>query len=434
MDYQQFLEHIYIRHSTNVTLGLERMHLILQKMGNPNMALKGIHLAGTNGKGSTSAITESLLLSHGCTTGLNTSPHLIDYTERFRLNGSNIATDELMALYHRYAHHFDDTQASFFEITTALAFMHFVDRNVDSAVIEVGLGGRLDGTNPFNATVSVITSISIDHPKSLGDTIEKIAFEKAGIIKDRTPVVVGNLKEEALLVIEKQAKLKNAPIYLYGKDYLIENVRLDADGTHFDYLFPKYDFVLRDLCLNLLGYHQADNCAIALTALILYFDILDREVSHQMITEALVKVNWMGRLQVLSKTPPVVIDGAHNEEGVATLVKNLLQIFPHKRYHFLVAILRDKRLDTMIREICSVAEVLYIAKNSSERAADLAEQVQVAQEMGTKYYAQEDIVSSAKKCLATLDPEKDMMVITGSLYTIAEILKHKDEIFFMNHG
>ena len=183
MNFKDFLEQIYIRHSSNVKLGLQRMYDILAKMGNPEQKLNGIHVAGTNGKGSTSAITESLLLSIGHSTGLNTSPHLIDYTERIRVNGVNITPEALMELYSSYYSCFEDTEASFFEITTALAFKHFQDKKIDTAIMEVGLGGRLDATNTFNSTVSIITTISFDHLKTLGDTIEKIAFEKAGIIK-----------------------------------------------------------------------------------------------------------------------------------------------------------------------------------------------------------------------------------------------------------
>lgn len=429
MDYKSFLEHIYLRHSANVKLGLDRMHDILQKMDNPEKKLKGIHVAGTNGKGSTSAICEALLFKHGHKTGLNTSPHLIDYTERFRINTIVITSDELMDLYHQYEKHFEDSEASFFEITTALAFQLFVDRNVDSAVIEVGLGGRLDGTNPFNSSVSVITSIAIDHPKSLGDTVEKIAYEKAGIIKSGKPVVIGDLQKNALDVVINHANSLNSKSYLINRDFYVENVRLTAEGTCFDYRFPECNLNLYDLNLNLLGLHQANNAGLALTACCLYLNSINQRFNEDFFRDALKTVNWPGRIQILSRKPLVVIDGAHNEEGVSTLIKSLKKIFPDYRYHFLVAILRDKKLDNMIKEICTVAEDIYISKNHSDRAADIQEQVDVAIGCNTKYFADDDIVESAKKCLSTLQDEKEMMVITGSLYTIAEILKIKDQLF-----
>lgn len=176
MKYQQFLDYIYQRHSGNVKLGLDRMHKILAAMNEPNLKLAGIHIAGTNGKGSTAAMCEALSLQHGITTGLNTSPHLIDYRERFRINGKNIDFTELLTTYRKWEKIFEKNEASFFEITTAMAFYIFHEKNVRNAIFEVGLGGRLDGTKPFSATVSAITSISYDHPKSLGESVEKIAF------------------------------------------------------------------------------------------------------------------------------------------------------------------------------------------------------------------------------------------------------------------
>ncbi|MCL2064535.1 MAG: bifunctional folylpolyglutamate synthase/dihydrofolate synthase [Candidatus Cloacimonetes bacterium] len=470
MDYKRFLEHIYIRHSPNVKLGLERMYDILEKMGNPEKKLKGIHIAGTNGKGSTAAISESLLLEYGHHTGLNTSPHLVDYTERFRVNGIDISSEELMALYGRYCKHFDDTEASFFEITTALAFKLFEDKKLDSAIMEVGLGGRLDGTNPFNATVSVITSISFDHTKTLGNTLEKIAFEKAGIIKKNVPVVIGDLPITALKVITKQAERINSPYFVYGKDFYIKNVVLTPEGTTFDYFFPKYNISQKFLKLNLIGKHQAKNAALALTAFFIYLDIINPVLYNQekvlvsfpnikynnsedsiniFLQNALKKVKWQGRIQVLSSNPLVILDGAHNDEGVSTLVKTVKEMYPDYKYHFLVAILRDKQLDKMIKKICSVAETIYISKNPSDRAADIQEQVDVAIACNTKYFADDNLIESLKKCLATVFPRqnsspneietskadvfiKEMIVITGSLYTIAEILKVKDDLFPSN--
>ena len=187
MKYQEFLDYIYKRHSGNVKLGLERMENILRAMDNPNLKLDGIHIAGTNGKGSTAAMCEALSIEHGIKTGMNTSPHLVDYRERIRIDGNNIKLATLIEIYKKWEKVLEENEASFFEITTSMAFYHFMDAEVGNAIFEVGLGGRLDGTNPFVPDVSVITTISYDHPKSLGDSVEKIAFEKAGIIKENIP-------------------------------------------------------------------------------------------------------------------------------------------------------------------------------------------------------------------------------------------------------
>ena len=429
MKYDDFLTQIYLRHSSNVKLGLDRMYQILENMNNPEQHLQGIHIAGTNGKGSTSAMSEAILLAHGHTTGMNTSPHLIDYTERFRINGEIITSDELMTLYHKYQPCFDQTEASFFEITTALAFKLFVDKKVKSSIVEVGLGGRLDGTYPFNSSVTVITSISIDHPKSLGDNIEKIAYEKAGIIKNNKPVVLGLLKESALKVLCEIANERKSPLYICNQDFFIENIKITNEGTTFDYACPKLNLNLKNVKTNLLGKHQAYNAGLAITATSLYLSSIKESLNITKLYEALDQVNWQGRMQVLSQNPFVIIDGAHNEEGVSSLVENIKNMFPNKRYHFLVAILRDKKLDNMIKEICTIADDIYISKNHSDRAADIQEQIDVAIACNTKYYADLDIINSLKKCLNNFKDENDILIITGSLYTISEVLKVKDEIF-----
>ena len=230
MKYQEFLDYIYQRHSGNVKLGLDRMQNILRSMSSPNKKLLGIHIAGTNGKGSTAAMCEALSIQYGMKTGLNTSPHLVDYRERIRLNGINIKLEELISTYKKWETVLEENEASFFEITTAMAFDVFYANKVDNAIFEVGLGGRLDGTNPFESTVSVITTISFDHTKSLGDTVEKIAFEKAGIIKKNTPLILGKITEEAKKVIKKRAGKLNASILEYGRDFSISNIKINELG------------------------------------------------------------------------------------------------------------------------------------------------------------------------------------------------------------
>ncbi|MCL1827192.1 MAG: bifunctional folylpolyglutamate synthase/dihydrofolate synthase [Candidatus Cloacimonetes bacterium] len=436
MIFEKFLEQIYLRHSTNVKLGLDRIEKILLALGNPEKKLSGLHIAGTNGKGSVSAISESLLLSHDCTVGMNTSPHLIDYTERFRVNGRDISADVLMKLYDKNFELFENEEASFFEITTALAFKHFSDLEVDTAVIEVGLGGRLDGTNTFPPTVSVICTISLDHTKSLGDSIEKIAFEKAGIIKEKTPIVIGDIPKSAMQVIKERAKSQKAEYFIYGKDFMIDNLVVSLKGTKFDYSFPKYGIKLKNLHVNLLGKHQAHNTALALTAFIIYMKTTKKKVSKTKIRKALKQVNWKGRLEILSDKPLVLIDGAHNENGVSTLIENLKSIFPGYKYHFVISILKDKNFEYMIKEICSVAEIVYISKNTSERAAEVEEQANLVSLCDTMYHTSENIIEAVKTCQLDIfergilkKKEKNMMIITGSLYTIAEVLKHKNELF-----
>ncbi|HOE91669.1 MAG TPA: folylpolyglutamate synthase/dihydrofolate synthase family protein [Candidatus Cloacimonadota bacterium] len=424
MEYKDFLELIYQRYSGNVKLGLERIENIFSKMGNPDKKLKGIHVAGTNGKGSTSAISEAMALGQGYHTGMNTSPHLIDYCERFRIDGKNPSYLEILDLHNRFQNIFDENEASFFEISTALALQLFVEKEVDTSIIEVGLGGRLDGTNTFNSTVSIITTVSLDHPKSLGDTIEKIAFEKAGIIKKNTPLVLGNIVENAKQVILQEAKTKNAPVFAFNQEYYVKNIVTDTTGTTFDYEFPAKNINLKQIKINLLGEHQATNAATALTAFILYNEILQRQIDFTKLRASLMQVNWFGRMQILHTKPLVIIDGAHNEEGVKSLISNLKNMFPNRYIRFVVAILRDKKLDIMIEDICHFAQEIYISKNHSERAADLEEQIDVAKKFDIPYFACDDLLSATKTAFAkTKDDE--ILIITGSLYTISEVLKER---------
>ncbi len=429
MNYQEFIDYIYLRHSGNIKLGLDRILNILKEMKNPNEKLSGIHIAGTNGKGSTAAMCESMANFHNYKTGMNTSPHLLKYMERIRINSINIEFAELLRIYKKWENVFEENEASFFEITTALAFYYFYEQKVDLSIFEVGLGGRLDGTNPFKSDVTVITTIALDHPKSLGNSLEKIAYEKAGIIKENTPVVLGNIVDEkAKNVILKVAEEKNAPTYVFGKDYYVENIRLSERGTVFDYHNPKENLHILDCKTSLLGKHQAVNASGAITAFYLYQKIKGKEFDLEKIQTALSNINWIGRMQILQSNPPVIIDGAHNEEGINILVKNLKEIFPAKKLKIAVAILRDKKLDKMISELGKISEKLYISKNKSKRAAEIDEQVNAAKSVNAVYETFEDVNQATQKALSELEND-EVLIITGSLYTISEVLNQKEKLF-----
>lgn len=424
MKYQELLDYIYQRHSGNIKLGLDRMLNILEAMNKPNLSLRGMHVAGTNGKGSTCAMLEAMALAHGHSTGLNTSPHLVDYRERIRIDGTNITLEKLVELYKEWQEVFEENEASFFEITTAMAFRHFVDNAVDTAIFEVGLGGRLDGTNPFDSTVTTITSIGYDHTKSLGDTIEKIAAEKAGIIKPNRPVIVGDIPETALEVIAQVASSNNCRLVHYGRDFGAGNVELTEQGTRFTY-YDEHD--QQDFTVNLLGRHQAHNAAVAVATFKLYMRTIGEELDWQKVATALQHVNWPGRMQIIRTQPTVLIDGAHNEEGITALTQNLRAIFPDKRILFVLAILRDKNLDSIIEMICNTADQLYISKNHSTRAAEIEDQAAIAARFSTPYQTIDDVVDATRRAIADAQQD-DLVVISGSLYTISEVIKVADTL------
>ncbi|MBW6516698.1 MAG: bifunctional folylpolyglutamate synthase/dihydrofolate synthase [Candidatus Cloacimonetes bacterium] len=424
-NFTDFIKYISLRNASNIKYDLDRINLILAKMGHPEMRLRGLHVAGTNGKGSTSAMLESICLSHNWNTGLNTSPHLVDYRERFRINGKNITARELMKIYNLWSNLFEETEASFFEITTAIAFYYFNAKNLHTSIFEVGLGGRLDATNPFNATVSIITSISIDHPKTLGDTIEKIAYEKAGIIKGNVPLVLGKLSNTAFDVISKVAYSKSAPLYYIESDFNTERVRFDQAVTTFDYINKNRDISLpkriANIKTNLVGKHQAHNAALAITGYALYCNSLKIKPDPEAIRYGLRNVTWLGRMQTIRKQPLTILDCAHNEEGIENLVKNLQQIFPNKRFRLVIAILRDKSFEKMILHLGAIAKKLYISKNNSDRAADIEEQVEIAKKYGIEYSAESDINTSLNNATKE-SSDDDIIIVTGSIYTVSEIV------------
>lgn len=419
MKYNEFLEYIYKRYSGNVKLGLDRITGILQEMDNPQDSLQGIHVGGTNGKGSTCAASEALLLEHGLHTGLNTSPHLIDYCERFRIDRQNVSFERILDIFHRFEALFEQWDASFFEITTAIAFQLFKEEQVKAAVIEVGLGGRLDATNLFTPQVSAITTIGLDHTKTLGETLELIAFEKAGIIKPKVPVVLGRLDASPLEVILKQADLMEAPIFLIGRDFFVTDVVSSAQGVRFDYRFG--DFQMKEIQSNLLGRHQAANMSIALTAFLLYCRATGITPREDLIRSALGKVLWMGRMQLLQSKPTVIVDGAHNLQGVEVFVSNLQELFPGRKLRFVVSILADKDYQAMLSSMSSLAEVFYISKNESERAAEIEDQAAVVRELGINCKTAPTVREAFLQARSEAAPE-DVIIGAGSLYTVAEIL------------
>jgi dihydrofolate synthase/folylpolyglutamate synthase len=419
MTYSEFLKYIYQRYSGNVKLGLERIYGILTDMGNPQDKLKGIHVAGTNGKGSVCATCEALALAHGLHTGLNTSPHLIDYCERFRIDGQNAAFSEVLELFHRLESIFTKWDASFFEITTAIAFQMLAEKHIQTAVIEVGLGGRLDATNLFTPEVSIITTIGLDHVKTLGSTMEKIAFEKAGIIKQEIPLVIGKIESSPLQVILEQAASKQAAVIRYNEDFTVDDIQLTQSGTVFSYKFRHYQFD----CLqsNLLGRHQAVNISTALTAWLIYCERIGIIPDEQRIRFALSNINWMGRMQVLKSNPTVIVDGAHNLQGVQTFAKNLKELFPNRKLLFVVSILADKDYKRMLKALAPLAACFYISKNESDRAAEIDAQAKVVVALGCDCKTAPTVKEAFR--LALSDANKDDIVIgAGSLYTVAEII------------
>jgi dihydrofolate synthase/folylpolyglutamate synthase len=420
MQYQEFLDHIYRKYSGNVKLELDRMIGLMKDMGDPQDSLKGFHIAGTNGKGSVCAALESLAMAHGLSTGMNTSPHLIDYMERFRMGGRELPFQAVLDEFHRFEPLFEKWDASFFEITTAIAFSIFASRKLDCAIMEVGLGGRLDATNLFTPDVAAITTIGLDHVKTLGGTLELIAAEKAGIIKPDVPLVLGDIDASPREVILKAAAEKRVPVYRYGVDYHAESQTDTIEGLSFDY--RSGDFCWKGLRVNLLGEHQAANMAVAITCFLLYAQGHGIAVEEGKVRAALEKINWRGRMQVLSRKPAIIVDGAHNVHGIQALLRTMDKVFPARKVRFLISILADKDYSEMVRLICSRAEKIYVAQNESDRAASVEDQMAEVARHGVPAVPCTSVAEALAIARAELG-EDDVLICGGSLYTVGEVLK-----------
>ena len=334
----KLLTYLYSLERRGVKVGLEHTRQLLDVIGNPQSNFRSIHVAGTNGKGTTCAMIASILRAGGIRTGLYTSPHLIKFNERLRVNGQPISDTEIIKFVNRYKDSFDSIPVTFFEATTAMAFWYFEKKLVDIAVIETGLGGRLDSTNVLLPELSVITPIDLDHCHILGKTVQKIAKEKGGIIKPKTPVVIAPQNKETFQILEGISNRNDSPHYSVEKPKSIKCDWVDMN-TKFKIKNEKYS-------IPLLGEHQATNAATAIKAI----EVFDKNLSYQIIIKGLDKTVWPGRFQKLHGQKPIFYDVAHNSHGLIAVLKTVELLFTEKPLG-LIALKEDKELDTISKVI-----------------------------------------------------------------------------------
>lgn len=423
MNYFEAMEYITNTAKFGSNYGLERTEKILELLGDPHKKIKCIHIAGTNGKGSTTAIISKILIEEGYKVGMYTSPFLEEFEERIQVNGKNIPKESLSAMVSEVAEVVNKVIAlgyehpTEFEIITCTMFLYFYKQNVDFAVVEVGLGGRLDSTNVIVPMVSVITSISYDHMNILGHTLEEIALEKSGIIKNGVSVVLFPQEEESLKVIENVCSEKNSRLIKVAADsveYLetLEYKQRITLNTNKD----KYDILLA-----LLGKHQLLNCAVAVNTI---EELIQQNVvvKKESIISALGKVEWHGRLEVMSTTPLVVLDGAHNIDGIKKLRDSVKRHFKYNKMILILGILADKQVEEMIQTIAVKAERVIAVTPNSERA-QLAEELKlVIDKYNVPCEAAGDYKDAYYKALKYCDKD-DLLLISGSLYMIGDMRK-----------
>ncbi|MFC3562536.1 bifunctional folylpolyglutamate synthase/dihydrofolate synthase [Pedobacter jamesrossensis] len=429
MNYQQTLDFLYSKLPMFTRIGasafkkdLTNTIILCEALDNPQNKFKSIHVAGTNGKGSTSHMLASVLQAQGFKTGLYTSPHLKDFRERIRINGKMISKTEVKSFVQANKKLIYKIEPSFFEVTVAMAFEHFAKHEVDIAVIEVGLGGRLDSTNIITPEISVITNISLDHTNMLGNTLEEIAGEKAGIIKNGIPVVIGETQAASQPVFITKATSVKAPIFfaddtLKVQDVVVKNSKLGLSIYENDEV--KYPNIKSDLT----GLYQPKNIVTVLKALEILSQKTETKIVKQAVYDGLKQVKKLtqlqGRWQTLSKNPLVICDTGHNEAGIIEVVKNI-ESTPHKNLHIVFGMVKDKDI-TKVLSLVPKQATYYFCKPDIERgldANDLKEQANAFNLKGDSFNS----VQEAKQAAIKKAGKEDLVFIGGSTFVVAEAI------------
>ncbi len=393
MNYKNVLKELYGLDTKKWTLGLDRIEALLKKLGNPEKKLRCIHVAGTNGKGSVCAMVSSILGNAGYKIGMYTSPHLKRFNERIRINDELITDKDIVKYYLTVKKHVDGQ--SFFEITTAMAFLYFAEKEVDFAVLEVGLGGRLDATNVVTPLVSVITNIGLEHTQFLGNTLEKIAFEKGGIIKKNVPVVTA-AEGIALAAIREISNKKNSELIIINKNETIKN-------------YGNIEFN------HLNGEFQKQNAAIAIKTIKILKDKNKIKINNKNILNGLKNTKWPGRFQFIGKN--ILVDSAHNPSGFYILAKELKSI-NYNKLILIAGFSNDKDIEAISEIIKNKADRTIITKSSNERSL---EPIKIK-----KYFnANSIIIKNPKKALEyakKIKGKNDLILITGSIFLVGELM------------
>ncbi|MDY0092798.1 MAG: folylpolyglutamate synthase/dihydrofolate synthase family protein [Candidatus Vecturithrix sp.] len=445
MTYEHTLDFLYKRH-TSTYRGLQRIRYVLEKLGNPQDMFPSVLITGTNGKGSTAKMLNSILIEAGYRVGCFTSPHLLEFGERITINREYIPKEDVIELTElirtgplvQLEKDRKELQiegiVSFFEIVTAMGFLHFVRQHVDLAILEVGIGGRLDATNTVNPLISIITNVDLDHQQILGTTVTEIAQEKSAIIREHGIAVTGCQKPEALAVLQEVCRQKQAAIYRTGIVYDEEQSQflqyvlpqeLFSSGSLFAYhgIHHRVD----QLQLSLIGEHQLANAAVALATL----DLLEQKgfgVAEIAIRSGLAHVNHPGRLELLSKHPRVVVDIAHNSMGSAAIAKTLTTVFSYRRLILVIGVLHDKDVKGILGPLLNVADVvIFTSPHNTQRAEAASATAKAAEELVQatirriyEHWLIVEYIEKAIKQACELAGEEDLICVTGSNYTVSE--------------
>jgi dihydrofolate synthase/folylpolyglutamate synthase len=414
MNYSEALAYLYGLQKFGIKLGLHTIKRLLSSIGDPHKQFPSIHIAGTNGKGSTAAFLASVLTKAGYTTGLYTSPHLLSFNERIRIGDRTISKEDVVRIttvLQKKSRGF--ATITYFEMVTAMAFLYFAERNVDCAVLEVGMGGRLDATNVVVPLISIITTISKEHEFYLGPTLRHIVQEKAGIIKRKRPVVTGVTQPALIKFLKENCRIKHSRLYRLGKDFTLEQTSSHTSTYH------GMTFNLKGISLGLRGEFQATNAALALAAL----DILKADsfqIDTNSMLQGLREVYWPGRLEIVMHTPLVILDGAHNPDAMNNLMKSILNDFRFKRFFLVLGIMEDKNIKKMIGNIVKHADQIILSRPRMDRAATTQDLSEILETFNLRNFNVIEDVAKAALFALTRARKDDLICVTGSLFTVAE--------------
>ncbi len=423
--YEEAVQWVHNRLQFGIKPGLERMKWMLKRLDHPERRIKCVHIAGTNGKGSTVTYIRSILQQADYTIGTFTSPYIESFNERISVNGIPISDEEIIHLVNAVkpiVEELDETDlgsATEFEVITVMAIYYFGKMNVvDLVLFETGLGGRYDSTNVIHPVLTIITTIGFDHMRILGETLEEIAGEKAGIIKSGVPLVTGVQQLGALQVIRNEAKNKRAKVYELGQDFWLEHIQSDKRGETFSFQCPFGSY--ENLIISMKGAHQVQNASVAVMAVKYLQTYLSFLIEEQHIREGLQEAFWLGRFEQVLEHPPVIIDGAHNPEGVDSLVQTIQSHYGENKIVILFTALSDKPVASMISKLEMVADKMIFTTFDFPRAVSakiLASHSQLKNKEVFENW-QEAVMETIRNI-----QKNEVLVITGSLYFISDVRK-----------
>jgi dihydrofolate synthase / folylpolyglutamate synthase len=449
LDYDKALSYLYGLQKFGIKFGLSKTENLLRRFDHPEKELALIHIAGSNGKGSVAAMLDSIYRQAGYRVGLFTSPHLVDFRERFRINGQMIFKEETLDLVREIREQCDPAEPpTFFEFVTAMALIYFHREKVDLAIMEVGLGGRLDATNIIHPLATVITSISLEHQEYLGKTLKKIALEKAGIIKKEVPLITGVTQRKVQETLQKVCLEKQAPMFLAGRDFKtrktgkgeftyfgfrisdfgikklksmnpnsplpLPNPKLKIDRPPFT---PKSEIRNPKLQIALLGDHQIKNAGLALAVI----EILKNRFpsAEADIRQGLSRVTWPGRLEILSRDPWIILDGAHNPGAMSTLARNLPRVFSYTRVLLVVGMMKDKDIEKTLKHILPLADRVFLTRAEYDRSAEPGALVPFVEKEDRSYHISPTIPEALREAQEEAG-QGDLILVTGSLFVVGE--------------